>query len=399
MSENEGVDLSKLRIHHEAAVKPARLPSGGWLKFIIGFAFVAACVVGAIFWKMSFTPASEVELTTVSLTTASQASSLLTASGYVVAQRKAAVASKATGRLVYLGVEEGDRVAKNEIIARIESTDVEAAYEQSKANLGIAQADLVNAKNTLDRTKKLLEQGLSPQSDLDAAQGAYDKVMANIASNVAGVQAAEVQLENTRIRAPFDGTVLTKDADVGEVVSAFIAGASSHADVVTIADMTSLQVEADVSESNLEKVTPNQPCEITLDAYPDIRYHGFVSKIVPTADRAKATVMTKVKFTNMDAHVLPEMGAKVHFLGAETEQKPTDSTPKLGIVLTAIAEKDGKKVVYQVKDKTVSEVSITTGDLIGNSLIEVKSGLEAGDVVVNHPAPDLKSGDVVKVKE
>ncbi len=214
---------------------------------------------------------------------------VLTASGYVVAQRKAAIASKATGRIVYLGVVEGDRVTKNEIIARLEDADMRAAVEQARATLRVNQADLNDAQRSYDRQKTLLAKNLSTQAEFDAAEAQLQRVAANIEVAKAGVAAAEVALENTLIRAPFDGTVLTKDADLGEMVVPMAASAGSKSAVVTIADMTSLQVEADVSESNIEHVTNHQPCEITLDAYPGARYEGYVDKIVPTADRSKAT--------------------------------------------------------------------------------------------------------------
>ena len=221
---------------------------------------------------------------------------MLTASGYIVAQRKAAVASKGSGKLVYLGVVEGDRVKKNQIIARLEDSDVHASLEQAKANLRINEADLKDAQQSLKRQKDLLEKGLANQADYDAAEARQLRVIANIEMAKALVDGAEVALEYTLIRAPFDGTVLAKNADIGEMVVPMAASVGSKSAVVTIADMTSLQVEADVSESNIENVKPDQPCEITLDAYPEVRYQGYVAKIVPTADRAKATVLVKVAF-------------------------------------------------------------------------------------------------------
>jgi HlyD family secretion protein len=338
-----------------------------------------------------------VEVTTVSLVSPSQANALLTASGYVVAQRKAAIASKATGRLVYLGYEEGDKVKKGEIIARIESADVNAALAQAKANLELNQAQKVDAERSLERANKLFVGKLISQAELDAAQMRYDQVVAGIAVSKAGLNAAEVQVENTLIRAPFDGTILTKNADVGEVVSPFSAGATSRVAVVTIADMTSLEVEADVSESNIEKITFKQPCEITLDAYPEQRYRGYVNKIVPTADRSKATVMTKIRFVDKDNRVLPEMSAKVNFLSAPITDI-AQAQPKLTVAASAVTNRNGKNVVFLFTGNEVSEVPVELGEKMG-SMFEIKSGLSSGDKVAVKPSEALRSGTKVKLKE
>jgi RND family efflux transporter MFP subunit len=350
-----------------------------------------------LFFRNSFADEEVVELSSVSLTTQSQANALLTASGYIVAQRKASIASKATGRIVYLGFKEGDRVKKGDVIARIESADVEAALAQARADLEVAKADRNDAAQSLDRARQLFSRQLISQSELDAAQSRYDRVVASIQSRDAGVQAANVQLENTRIRAPFDGTILTKNADIGEVVAPFAAGASSRVAVVTLADMTSLEVEADVSESNIERIAPQQPCEISLNAYPDSRYPGMVDKIVPTADRAKATVLTKVKFLKVDGRVLPEMGAKVHFLSSEA-RSTGDEKPKVTVDPAALIARDGHTVAFVVRDRAVMEVGVTTGEAVGR-LVEVTGGLSVGDKVVLKPSARLRSGSVVKLKQ
>jgi RND family efflux transporter MFP subunit len=212
------------------------------------------------------------------------------------------------------------------------------------------------------------------------------------------VRSAEVSLENTRIRAPFDGTVLTKNANIGEVVAPFAAAASSRAAVVTIADMSSLEVEADVSESNITRVKQGAPCEITLDAYADKRYAGFVHKIVPTADRAKATVLTKVRFKNLDDRVLPEMSAKVNFLSKEIENADMEQKPVTAIPLNAIATIDGKKIVYRITDGVARQVVIETGELLG-AAVEVMSGVTAGDKLVSKPGDTMSDGAKVKLKQ
>lgn len=397
VTEAQGADLSGLRIRRE---KDASGPPGSNRKRLvrIGALSVALILVAAAAWIgiRSLDPAVNVKLVTVSYTSPSQANAVLTASGYVVAQRKAAVASKGTGRLEYLGVVEGDRVKKGAVIARLEDADIRASLDQAKANLRLYEAELKDATQTLYRQKTLLEKGLSTQADFDAAEARHQKVLAGIEVAQAAVAVAEVALENTLIRAPFDGTVLTKNADVGEIVAPFAASASSRAAVVTIADMSSLQVEADVSESNIERISIAQECEITLDAYPERRYQGFVSKIVPTADRAKATVLVKVGFRSYDSRVLPEMSAKVLFLTKGPEARSSSSAaPVLAVPLSALAERDGRTVAFRVEDNRAIEIPVAAGMTLG-SFREITSGLSRGDRIIG--TIDDRIADGVKVK-
>ncbi len=211
------------------------------------------------------------------------------------------------------------------------------------------------------------------------------------------VTGQEVALENTRVRAPFDGTVLSKSADVGEMVVPMAASVGSKSAVVTIADMRSLQVEADVSESNIERVTTNQPCEISLDAYPDRRYPGYVAKVVPTADRAKATVLVKVAFKNYDDRVLPEMSAKVLFLSKPANDESMDAKPILTVLSSAVVPWNGQQVAYRVVDDKAVRVPVTIGKNFG-SLVEVTSGLSAGEKVIEKVDASISDGMKVSVK-
>ena len=342
------------------------------------------------------------------MTTPGQESAILTASGYIVAQRKAAVASKGTGRLEYLGVIEGDRVKEGQIIGRLENSDVEAALGQVKANLNLAKAGLESAKAELedasanfDRQKTLFAQSSISRAEYDGSNSRYKRAVAAVSSAdasinyaEANVRATEVQLEYTLIRAPFDGVVLTKNANVGEVISPFGAAAGSRGAIVSVADMTSLEVEADVSESNIEKIKERMPCEITLDAYPEKRYPGFVNKIVPTADRAKATVLTKVRFKDLDNRVLPEMRAKVNFLSEQKEQSQKNSGPKISVPASAIVTRNGQKVVFVVKGESVTETAVTLGEVMG-SRIEIKQGVAPGEKVVIRPSEKMVTGTKV----
>lgn len=372
-------------------------PRNALWKYLIPIAFIAIVAAGFVLLRSALTPAAEVETVSATLTYPAQANAVLTANGYVVAQRKAAVASKGTGRLVYLGVEEGDRVVKGQIIGRLEDQDVVAALAKARADLKVAQADSFDATTSLHRQQTLTASGLASKADFDAAEARYMRTMASIASARAAVEGADVALEYTKIRAPFDGTVLTKDADVGEVVAPFAASANSRGAIVSMADMTSLQVEADVSESNITRVRVGQPCEITLDAYPETRYQGVVHKIVPTADRAKATVLTKVAFTDRDDRVLPDMSAKVAFLASTLSDSAAAAPPKLTVPSTAIAERDGRKVVFTIREGVVSEAPVRTGERLG-SLTEITEGLSQGEVIVNRPPAGLSAGTKVKAR-
>lgn len=397
-TETQHADLSSLRIDrskHEEAPEPKR---GFVLKLIIGFIVIGAVVAGSfLLFGELFEQQVEVQLVSVSYSSPSQANAVLTASGYVVAQRKAAVASKGTGRLVYLGVEEGDRVRRGEVIARLEDADVLAALDQARANLAVTEAELRDAEQWLERQKQLLERGLTSQAEYDAAEARIKRVRASIVAARAAVTAAEVAVENTRIRAPFDGTVLLKHADVGEIVAPFAAASSSRGAVVTLADMSSLEVEADVSESNIERIVPNQPCEIALDAYPEKRYRGYVSKIVPTADRAKATVLVKVKFTSYDRRVLPEMSAKVTFLTAESTAATEETKSVLAVPSTAVANRNGRQVVFVVRENVAREVPVTVGKPLG-ALVEIQQGISAGEKVIARVNEKIEDGVKVVVK-
>ncbi|MHB8931103.1 MAG: efflux RND transporter periplasmic adaptor subunit, partial [Melioribacteraceae bacterium] len=349
-------------------------------------------------WRSFTNPSIEVKLTSVTLQSPAQTNAVLTASGYVVAQRKAAVASKGTGRLVYLGVVEGDRVQKDQVIARIDDSDIKAQLEQAKANLKLNQADLTDADNNYKRYQSLFKSGSASQMELDGAQSKYNRVLASIEVAKALLQGAEVAMENTLIRAPFNGTVLTKNADVGEVVAPLGAGINSKGAVVLMADMTSLQAEIDVSESNIEKININQNCEIRLDAYPDNAYPGYVAKIVPTADRSKATVMVKVGFKNYDQRVLPEMSAKVIFLNENSKNEKIEETKQFLVVpISSVATRNDKKVVFIVRDDKVVEIPVTLGRELG-SYIEIKNGLMNGEKIIEGVDEKINDGVKVKVK-
>jgi len=400
-------DLSQLKIDKTAFTsRPARRRT--WIYLGAGSALVLLTAV--LFFSGVLRPAPEVEVVIVQQTYPSQAYTLLNASGYVVAQRKAAVASKATGSLVWLGVEEGSRVRKGDILARLEDSDVLAQQAQAQANLQNsrtaleqARAELRDAGFSFSRNKSLLSEGIVSRADFDSAEARYRKSKAAVAGAEAGIRAAAAALEGarvavefTRIRAPFDGVVLTKNADVGDIVTPLGAAADAKAAVVTMADMDSLQVEADVSESNLEQVRKGQPCEIQLDALPESRFRGEVHMVVPTADRSKATVMVKVRFLDTDPRILPEMSAKVAFLSRPVGKGERE--PSTTVHPAAVVDRKGHKVLFVVRDDRLQETKVVLGARIGD-LVRVVSGVKPGDRVVARPADNLRDGSRITVKE
>jgi RND family efflux transporter MFP subunit len=394
--EAKNADLSALRIDRAAAQASNSPGARRWLT--IGLPAAGAVILAVVLLATggSLGSAAPVRLTPATMVSPIRSGAVMIASGYVVAQRKAAVASKATGRLVYLGVVEGDRVREGQVIARIEDADVRAQVAQAQANLALSRAELRDAERSLARERMLLDSNFTSQATYDAAETRLERVKAGIAVAQAALQSAEVALENTIIRAPFDGTVLTKNADVGEVVAPLAGGAFSKSAVVTIADLRSLQVEADVAESNLEAISPGQPTEIVLDAYPDARYPGYVAKIVPTADRAKATVQVKVAFRSYDSRVLPEMSAKVHFL-PRPSRVAVDTQPVLVVPSTAVVERNGRSVVFVVEGGRAVEVPVVVGRLLGSS-VAIREGLRPGVQVVDSVSASLRGGAKVTVQ-
>jgi len=401
-------DLDRLRIQRPEETYQARTSSRVRLWLALGGALILLLL--ALYLWGPLRPAQEVTVAVVSRLYPAQAYTVLNASGYVVAQRKAAVSSKSTGRLASLVVEEGSRLKKGEIIATLENEDLEAAKNQAAASvkeadagLATAQAELVDAELQYKRYKTLVEKDLVARQDFDTAVARYKKAQAGVASAQAhirvmqaGLANSQAALEYTYIRSPFDGVVTTKYAEVGEVVAPFGAAVNARAAVVTMADLNSLMVEADVAESNLDKVKLGEPCEISLDAIPDRRFAGQVHMIVPTADRTKATVLTKVKFLEKDDRILPEMSAKVAFLSRPLEAG--ERQPRLTLPKAALMTREGRSFAYLVKDNEARLVPVTVGETMGD-LVEIEAGLKDGDRVVLKAPPGLADGARVKVKE
>jgi RND family efflux transporter MFP subunit len=401
-------DINKLKIDKTQKLtgpsrrkkKPFFIALAIALLFILSFLYVAGIIA----------PATTIDVTTVAQIYPSQSLSVLNASGYIVAERKAAVASKITGRLVDLMVEEGSKVKKGQIIARMESDDVTAAKNQAAANLVNALAALEQAKTdrNIARRENFRYQGLGAdgsvsQSDWDAINTRYKRseegvkvAEANVLALKAALEGAKAGLDYTLIRAPFDAVVLTKNADIGDIVTPFAAVATAKAAVVTIADMNSLQVEVDVSETNIVGIRVGQACDIQLDALPAIRFRGEVYTIVPTVDRTKATVLVKVRFLDKDPRMLPDMSAKVSFLSRNL--KTEERKPRLAVNGSALVGKTDQTRVFVLQGNHVQETSVQTGVKLGD-MIEIISGLKSGDRVVINPPKGMKNGTKIKIAE
>jgi len=398
-------DLSRLRIERQAA-QPERGRTAPFAlrRWLIGGIVVLLGGGVALIGRLN-APVS-VDMVTVGEAWPYQGLTVLNATGYVVAQRKAAIASKATGRLEWLGVREGSVVKTGDLLARLEQRDVVAQLLQADANVGVAQAnvgqaraELQDAELALGRARELRGRNFVAQAQVDQAVARGLKARAALGSALAATKAAEaarqaarVAVAQTEIRAPFDGVVLTKNANVGDLITNFSAAADSKGAVVSLADMTTLEVEADVSESSLAKIRVGQPCEIQLDAFPELRFRGEVSRLVPTVDRAKASVLTKIRFLDPDPRILPEMSAKIAFLSATLA--PAQRRPRLAVHAAAVVSADGKTLVFRVADGVATRVPVTVGEKIGD-LVEL-SGVAPGERLVLRPAASLRDGATVK---
>jgi len=353
---------------------------------------VVLAIVGVYLWQGS---APVVQTTPVVQAYPSQTVSVLNSTGYVVAQRKAALASKATGRLEWLGVAEGSVVKAGELIARLESRDTLAQLEQAKAQVGIARAELAEAQQNFNRSQQLLAQQFISPSSHDTTVARLNRSKAALEASLANQRIAEANLAQTEIRAPFNGVVLTKNANVGDNITPFSSAIDSKGAVVTIADMTTLEVETDVSESSLGKLSIGQPAEIGLDAFPGERFAGTVIRMVPTIDRSKATRLVKIKFDSIDARILPDMSAKVVFL--ERQLSDAERKPIVAVNRQAIRTKDSALVVYVVEADRVREVKLSiTADALKTDLVPVDQ-LTPGQRVVIRPT-DLADGQRVKIQ-
>jgi HlyD family secretion protein len=404
-------DLSKLRIDRSATPAPVRRALGRNIAIFVVAAVIVAIAV--IVLRTRSVPVVQVATASVSAGTGgggAAGATSVTANGYVVARTKASVSAKTAGRLAFLGVSEGSYVHRGEVIARLDNADYQASVSQAQANVAASDASVIEATSDRDQTTRDAQRIaeirarnanlMSPQ-DLEtatsraaAALARYNAAVARKRSAEAGLRLAEASNENTVIRAPFTGTVLRKDAEVGEVVAPSVGGGLTRGAVVTMADLSTLEVEVDVNEAYIGRIASGRPARITLDAYPDTTFRGEVRQVVPTADRQRATVQVKVSILDHDARILPEMGAKVDFLEPE---KPAatgaPARPSIRIPSAALKSDAGASFVWLVRDGRLTKRPVTVGPMSGGFL-EVRSGLSGGEQLlvggVDEPKEEMR---------
>ena len=401
--------LKQLRIDRDEA--PAR--SRGRLLTV---GLVVLVLVGAGLW---FFVGREVKpaVRTAVARAASQApgtGSVLDASGYVTARRQATVSAKITGKVTEVTIEEGMRVKEGEILARLDDTEAKAALSLARAQLSAARSQMAEIRAQLDqserdftRQQELLRRQLVSEQSMDAAQAQRDTLRAKLASaeeqvRVAqeSVSVASVQLDNTVIRAPFAGIVVAKSAQPGEMISPISAGGGfTRTGIGTIVDMDSLEIQVDVNESFINRVTSGQPVEAMLNAYPDWKIPGSVIAIIPTADRSKATVKVRIALGTRDSRIVPDMGVRVAFLDAGTKSTtPAPVEPGVLVPAEAVRGDGAAGVVFVVAGEKVERRNVTLGRTVGANR-QVLSGLRDGERVVLAPPESLKDGDAIRLAE
>ncbi|HXZ14289.1 MAG TPA: efflux RND transporter periplasmic adaptor subunit [Candidatus Sulfotelmatobacter sp.] len=338
---------------------------------------------------------------------------LLNASGYVTPRRRATVAAKITGRVTGVFFDEGLHVKEGYVLATLDDSDVKRALDSAVADRNATEAQiedlqvqLKNASIELHRALELQAAGVQSQEALDNARTTADSLKAKIALARQQVVAAEARIreaqqavDNCVIRAPFEGIIVSKDAQVGEMVSPISAGGGfTRTGIATIVDMNSNEIEVDVNEAYIARVVPGQPVTAVLDAYPDWQIPSKVRTVIPTADRQKATVKVRISFLKLDPRILPDMGIKVTFLGDVPEQKSGAAAPAVTIPTEAIHSDGGQKVVYLVKQEHLERRAVTVGGTRGADT-EVLAGIAAGDAVVVKGPATLRDGLAVEVKK
>jgi RND family efflux transporter MFP subunit len=350
----------------------------------------------------------DVELGAVTLMSPAQSDVTLVATGYVYARKKATVAPKAAGRLSRLYVDEGSVVKDGQLIAELESADAQAALAQVRADIAAAKAkveraraDVTTSQTQFTREDTLMKRGAGMQATYDDAKARLDTAQTMLTSAQADVRAVEarqsavsVQLENTKVRAPFAGTVLRKLAEVGEVIPPF-----TLTGIVTLASLDDLEVQADVAEAQFHKVKVGTPAEIILDAFPDRRFRGQVFEVRPMVDRSKAAVTVKVRFSDPSAGVLPDMAAKVSFLTKALDDAALKAAPKLIVPADAVVERDGRRVVFMLDEGHAHAVPVAVKGPFGEGALELSDGPTTGTRVIRRPDDKIRDGVSVKEKK
>ena len=400
-------DLSALRIERE----PLNTSGGRSVKWVVLLLILGGAGGGAWYWLNRERPV-EVEVVAVTERAAGTQASVLNASGYVTARRRATVSSKVTGKVIEVNVEEGMAVREGQVLARLDDSTLQAGITLARAQLQATrlavpeiEVRLAEARINLQRQERLMKDGLTTPSAIDQAQAEVNSLSARISSVREQVTVAQSQvalqqtaIDDMVIRAPFSGVALSKDAQPGEMVSPVSAGGGfTRTGISTIVDMRSLEIEVDVNESYINRVSAGQPVTAVLDAYPDWQIPAKVIAVVPTADRQKATVLVRIGFTALDPRILPDMGVKVTFLREADASAPVTAQAMTLVPKAAVKTESGISYVYLVQQTTVERRAIKTGGTDGDR-IEVTAGLKGGDRVVISPPPELAEGVQIIVK-
>jgi len=392
-------DLDALRIERE----PERPGLSRWITRAGLIVILGALSLGAWRWVIRERPI-EVQVTTVTARPAGTQAAVLNASGYVTARRRATVSSKITGKVVEVNVEEGRRVVQGQVLARLDDSTpraglalAQAQAEAARRSLRENEVRLAQAQLNQRRTAQLLQERIASQAQLDDAKAEADSIDARIAALQEQIRVAERQIEvqqaelaNYEIRAPFSGIAISKDAQAGEMVSPVTAGGGfTRTGICTIVDMNSLEIEVDVNESYISRVSPGQDADAVLDAYPDWHIAARVITLVPTADRQKATVLVRLGFKKLDPRILPDMAIKVTFLREGDDGSGTDARQPVPLVpRPAIKTVGADTFAFVVRGDAVERRAIRVGGTDGDR-VEVVAGLQPGDRVVLSPPPNL----------
>ena len=383
----EKPDLNRLRIDRTPAAKSSRGP----------FMLILLVLVSYIGWKewpaVTEDSQTQVETARVQRRGGAKARTGTAANGYIVARRRAALSTDIPGRLVELNVEEGSRVDQGDVVARLDTRELEAYRDRLQAEVRAAQANEKQARLSLDRQQQLSESEDVPASALDSAEATYEVAVARVQSLQASLAEILVRLDKSTVYAPFSGVIVQKNAEVGEVVVASGGGANARGSVATLVDFDTLEVQIELSQTALEAARVGAPVLIYLDAYPEEGYRGQVRQVWPTASRAKATVELRAEFLERDERLLPELGVRVVFV-SEEESNPTP--PMVLLPKSALLPGEGNRV-FVIVNGLAEERSLTLRDDFDNDLIEVGAGLIGGETVINNPPADLQNGDPVQI--
>ncbi len=385
-------DLSALRMS-EDDYSPRRTR---WWFWLLGGAVIAGGIYFAVWLPVPWL-LPQVETTRVQVLTPTQASTVLTATGYTYARSRAAVGAKIIGRVVELPVDEGDTIATGDIIAVLDSEDLQASVNLAEASLNEARARLADAEREFARQADLVEDQLTSQALYDAAGTQREVALAQVGTAEARLNAAEAQLDYTVVRAPIDGVVIERNIEVGEMVApGGFTSQQSTGSIVRIADPASLEVEADINESYIARLQLGQRASIRVDAVPDFDYSGSLRQIVPTADRQRAVVQVKVSIDNIDARLVPDMSCTVTFLEEGVDEAELVLPPKLLVPEEAVQYSGGAAFLFQVDEGLLRRVRVTLGEA-SEGRVEVLEGVSGGETIVSSNVDSLDDGQRVRV--